>query len=107
MDVIERLANQTLIAQSGADANALAEIGKVALRSCTRLFDGERWKATDGDSLRTSSLAASKDTERFHAAIGHAQLQSKDFCVVIRCTLSACRQRQILEGRFVETDAKR
>src|SRR5437764_15459918 len=97
MDVIERLANQTLIAQSGADANALAEIGKVALRFCTRLFDRERWKATDGDSLRTSSLAPSKDAERFHAAISDVQLQSKDVRVVLRCTLSAFVQRQIPE----------
>src|SRR5437868_14901994 len=97
MDVIERLANQTLIAQSSAHTNAFAEIGEVALRSCTRLFDRERWKATDGDSLRTSSLAASKDTERFHAAISDAQLQSKDVRVVIRCTLSARGRRQMFE----------
>src|SRR5437762_2355254 len=97
MDVIERLANETLIAQSGGDANALAKIGKIALRFCTRLFDRERWKATDGGSLRTSSLASSKDTERFHAAISDAQLQSKNVRVVIRCTLSARGWRQMFE----------
>src|SRR5437870_4045545 len=107
MDIIERLANQTLVTKSGTDADAFAEIGKVALRFGTRLFDRERWKATDGDSLGITPLAASKHAERFHSAIGHAQLQSKDFCVVIRCTLSACRQRHILEGRFVEADTKR
>src|SRR5690242_21906561 len=77
-----------------------------SLGSVTCVFNGQRWKAANGDSLGFPMLAAPEYAKRSDAATGNSQLQSRDFCVMKGDALPRNGKRKALESVLVEANAK-
>ena len=74
MNVAEGLGLGCRVSSLSADTDTVAEIGEVSLRAEAGVFYRKRGEWSDRDPLGFPALAATKDAERFRAAVGDAKL---------------------------------